>query len=192
MFQHAMPACAVAAAMALSMSAGAESIPGAPIVVPQDGSTVTIEFISFEAAYTGELSFLGSGTALAVTTPATDTGLAGFGQQTFVNQDGVVPSIILEGTYNTGDVLHFAYRVTAPFEAIDTLRTDTAADSSQYSWDAATGLLSIEDLRPDDPSYDADYDDIIVRLTFSNVPGPSAALAAALGTLVLGGRRRRA
>ena len=74
MFKHVSPACALAAAMALSLSARAQSIPGAPIVVPQDNSTVTIEFVSFEAAYTGQLSFLGSGTNLQVLQPVTDTG----------------------------------------------------------------------------------------------------------------------
>jgi hypothetical protein len=191
MFKHATPACAVAAAITLSLSAQAQSVPGAPIVVPQDNSTVIIEFVSFEAAYTGQLSFLGGGTDLQVTQPAADTGLPGFGQATFINQLGSADVIILQGTYNTGDVLHFAYRVTDPVEAIDTLRTDTAGDTAQYSWDAAMGLLSIEDLRPDNPWYDADYNDIIVRVTFSNVPGPGAAMVTAFGSLLLGGRRRR-
>jgi len=191
MFQYATSVGAVAAAIAMSSSINAQSVPGAPIVVPQDNSTVTIEFVSFEADYTGQLSFLGGGTNLQVTQPAADTGLPGFGQSAFINQQGLVDAIILQGVYNTGDVLHFAYRVTDPIEAIDTLRTDTADDSTQYSWDAATGLLSIEDLRPSNPGFDGDYNDIIVRVTFSNVPGPGAAAVAAIGSLMLGRRRRR-
>jgi len=88
-------------------------------------------------------------------------------------------------------VLHFAYRVTDPTEAEDTLRTDEATESSQYSWDSVTGLLAIEDLRPDHPWYDADYDDLVVRVTFSNVPGPGTAVAALFGSLAIVGRRRR-
>jgi len=191
MIKHASFVCAMATSIALPLSVYAEPFPGAPIVVPADGTTVTLEYVSFEALYTGELSFLGGGTDLQVTLPVGDTGLPGLGQQTFVNQQPLNDSVTLEGTYDAGDVLHFAYRVTDPTEAEDTLRTDEATESSQYSWDSVTGLLAIEDLRPDHPWYDADYDDLVVRVTFSNVPGPGTAVAALFGSLAIVGRRRR-
>ena len=115
MFQHVSPACAVAAAMALSLSAHAQSVP-APIVVPR--TTAPSPSSSSASRPRTPANCRSSEVALIFRSqPATDTGLPGFGQQTFINQQGLVPAIILEGVYNTGDVLHFAYRVTEPFEA---------------------------------------------------------------------------
>ena len=95
-------------------SARAQSIVGAPIIVPGDNITITLEFLSADAAYTGELSFLGAGTPFIITMPAIDTGEVGLGQQTFVNQTGESGSVVaLEGVFNAGDVLHFGYRVFA-------------------------------------------------------------------------------
>lgn len=192
MILKASSAGAVALAIALSSSAQAEYVVGAPIIVPNGNTTITLEFLSADAAYTGELSFLGAGTALQVTMPVSDTGAPGLGQQTFVNQTGTVGNtIVLEGVYNAGDVLHFAYRVFEPAGHEDLFRTDVPNDVSNFAWDAAAGLLHIEDLRPGHPWYDADYNDIIVRVTFSSVPGPASALTMITGCLIGFSRRRR-
>lgn len=193
MIQKALTAGAAAFAIALSSSAGADIVVGAPIVVPNDNTVITLEFLSFEAAYTGELSLLGAGTDTVVARPASDTGLPGFGQQTFINRTGVPGApIVLDGEFNAGDVLHFAYRVFEPADAADVLRTDDPATADHFAWDAVNSTLHVEDLRPDHPWYDADYDDIIVRVNFSSVPGPASALALAMGACAGLRRRRRA
>jgi len=179
-------------ALVMSTSAAADYVIGAPVIVPADNSAVTIEFVSANAAYTGEFSFLGGGTVVQVTMPATDTGEPGLGQQVYVNQGGPTDAVLLQGTYDQGDVLHFAYRIVAPLEAADVLRTDVAADVNQFAWDAQNGLLHVEDIRAtSDGGSDNDFNDIIVRITFTTVPTPGTALLTILGLLVTFRGRRR-
>lgn len=192
MIQQAMTAGAVAVAIALTPSARAEYVVGAPIIVPNGVTVITLEFVSADAAYTGEISFLGAGSDLLVTMPAADTGPAGLGQQLFVNQNGATGNtIVLEGVYAAGDTLHFGYRVFEPSGQEDLFRTDNAADVDNFAWDEEAGLLHIEDLRPGHPWYDADYNDIIVRVSFTIVPAPASALALIAGGTIGFGRRRR-
>jgi len=186
-----LKAGAVVSALALTGVAHAGSVDVTPVVVPADNSIVTIEFVSASADYTGEFSFLGSGTALQITLPAIDTGEPGLGQQVFTNQGGPTESLQLQGTHNAGDVLHFAYRIIAPLDVTDLLRTDVPVDQAQFQWDAETGLLAIEDLRATSDIFDGDFNDLIVRVTFSAVPTPGTAFLAVLGLFVAFRGRRR-
>lgn len=181
---------AIALASWMSSSARAQPVVGAPIIVPGDNTIVTIEFVGAYAAYTGELSFLGAGSTTEITRFVADTGPVGLGQQTFINHQPASGPITLEGVYSGGEALHFAYRVFDPADATDTLRTDVADTSGHFAWDASTGRLGVEDLRPDHPWYDADYDDIVVQVTFSSLPGPSALAALLLASMIPSRRRR--
>ncbi len=192
MIQQTLTACAAAIAIALPLSAHAQFVVGAPIIIPTDHTLVTLQFVSFEAVYTGEISFLGSGTVLLVDQPVADTGEPGMGQQAFINQVALPGAqIVLEGTYDAGEVLHFAYRVFEPVGASDLLRTADVETATQFAWDAEAGLLHVEDLRPGHPWYDADYNDLVIRVSFNTAPGPgSAALLAVAGCVGFGRRRR--
>ena len=188
-----LKACAAVAALALTFFSQADSVDLTPITVPSDNTTITIQFLGASADYTGEFSFLGAGTVSQITLPATDTGLPGLGQHLFANHDGATDAIQLQGTYNTGDVLHFGYNIVQPLDVIDLLRTDVPNDTSQFDWDSESGQLTIEDLRQTNDFYDGDFNDNVVRITFSSVPTPGTAFLAVLGFLVaIRGRRRTA
>jgi len=191
MLQRALAAFPAAVIVIAPPAAHAEMIVAAPVVVPQDNVSVTFEFLGSNAGFSGELSFLGAGSEVVVSFPAADTGIAGLGHQLFENQLGVPgDSMTLGGTYDAGDVLHFAYRVFDPIDEQDLLRTDLAATTSQFAWDAQDSVLFVEDLRPGHSWYDADYNDIIVHVIFTSAPGPGMAAIACLTAPMLLSRRR--
>ena len=189
----ALALCAVALAAVISSAASAQ-LPygvGVPITVPTDNVTVTLFFDSSSALYTGNLYFLGSGDADNVLNPAPNTDPTNQGFFAFSNH--AVPvgtSVIVPGVFNAGDVLHFAYDIVAPSTATtDVLRTDVEGDQMQFAWDPENSFFKVEDRRLDNPLTDLDYNDIVVSIAFTPIPGPGA--LALLGVAAVLGRGRR-
>ena len=182
---------AMAGAIAIAGSAGAELIIGDPVTVPFDNATATIRFLGFEAEYAGDLYFLGSGSEIAVTDWAENSDETGLGQWLANNHSTTVgESKLLAGAFSAGAVLHFAYNVTEvtdPPDGIATYRTDDRNEGYQhFAWDAATGDFRVEDL----PFYESDFDynDAMFHIEFEMVPAPGALALLGLGGLM---RRRR-
>ncbi len=186
-----IPGLALVAALVLCVStANADLVSDTPITVPADNSQAFVEFISQTAAYEGNLYFLGTGTPDQVLNPAPNTDAANLGQFLF-NNHAATPgdTTMLIGTFDQGDILHLAYDIVHPVDVADELfRTDVDDDQKYFSIDVETGIIGIEDLRK--PQSDLDYDDILFRLYFVQIPSPG--VLALLGVAGLtGGRRRR-
>lgn len=196
MSQRMFAALAAAAVTLISPKARAEMVIGASVIVPEETTSVSFKLIGSNAAFSGELSFLGSGTNIVITNPAESEaagGGLGLGHDLFANHPGDTgDEVTIEGLFHAGDVLHFAYNVFEPTDSADVFRTDDAATASQFAWDAQTRKLYVEDLRPGHWWYDADYDDIVAQVTFgASTPAPgSLALLGLAGSLALGKRRR--
>lgn len=182
---------ALAAVISSAASAGLPYGVGQPIVVPSNNVTVTLVFDHSSALFTGNLYFLGSGTAGAVTSPAPNSDGTNQGTLAFNNHTSIVGATFdLPGVFNAGDVLHFAYDIIAPVGAsTDVLRTDVAGDQMQFAFDPENSFFAIEDVYLSNPACDEDYNDMVVGVAFLPVPGPGA--VALLGVAGLIGRRRR-
>ena len=194
--RHSALLAAAALAAGISSAAMARPLPygaGVPIVVPTNNVTVTLIFDHSAAEFTGNLYFLGSGTATTVTNPAPNSDGTGLGTFAFNNHTSTLFSAVaLPGVYSAGTVLHFAYDIVAPATATtDLLRTDVAGDRMQFAWDPGNSFFEIEDVYLNNPNCDQDYNDIVVGVCFIPVPAPGAlALLGVAG--LLGCRRRRA
>src|SRR5438552_10723546 len=93
---------AAALASALVAPANANLVPGRPVVVKHSDILVTVEFISADPDFVGNLYFLGSGDRSHVLTPAPDTDSNGLGQFLFNNETAIAGSMVqlqLEGTF---------------------------------------------------------------------------------------------
>ena len=185
-------ALSLLAVAGLTASVAADLTPGALVVAPSNGTTATVTFLGSDAGYTGHLYFLGWGNGTGITNPVADTGTAGLGQWLFSNHSSTPGSTAaLDGVFNAGDVLYFAYDITAPNAADDLFRADTADDAEHFAYDDATGRLFIEDLRPWFSNYDGDYNDAMFTVSFASVPAPGAAMLLATGGLCAARRPRR-
>lgn len=171
--------------------ASADLIVGEPVVVPFDASQVVIEFAGSDAGYTGSFYFLGWGTPDEIVELTPEEDKPGLGKRLFTNKTAIVGERhIIDGPFNFGDVLHFAYDVTRGRR--DTFRTDLLADQPQFAWDASNGSLGIEDIRM--PGGDSDHNDAMVSIAFAptNIPTPGAiALMTCAAAIPLRSRRRR-
>lgn len=173
-------------------TAGADLDHGQPIITPGDNMAVTIEFRGSSAGANGQFYFLGTGDSTTVLDWADDSNSRDLGQFLFDNHTSIKGSVItLDGVFQQGDVLHFAYDIPKTSKYHDLFRTDRAGDADHFAFDLDTGDLGIEDLRPGNASYDGDYNDAMFRVTFS----PSVPVPATLGVLGIAGlwltRRRR-
>ncbi|UCD75836.1 MAG: hypothetical protein JSV91_02745 [Phycisphaerales bacterium] len=187
-FSGAMAVVLIAAGVAR-----AEIVAGDPVIVPFDGALATIEYLGEEADYTGDLYFLGWGEEIAVIEWATSTDNTGLGQWLANNHNSDIgDTMLLEGTFSAGDVLHFAYNVTEvtdPPDGIATYRTDDRDEGYLHlAWDFETGDFVVEDL----PFYESDFDynDAQFRITFEAIPAPAVLALLGLGGLVSTRRRR--
>jgi hypothetical protein len=188
---RALAASIAAFAFAVPAWAGFPYGTASPIGVPTDNVTVSLILDHTAALYTGNLYFLGWGTEDIVTNPAPNTD--GTNQGTFIFSNHGTPigtEVPLAGVFQAGQVLHFAYDIVAPVGALtDVLRTDIPADQIQFAWDPENSFFAVEDIRPEDGS-DLDYNDIVVGVCFTPIPGPASLAIFGLAGL-LGGRRRR-
>ena len=183
---------AMAGAVAFAGNARGELIIGGPVTAPYDNAMATVQFLGQEAAYTGDLYFLGWGDETTVTEWSTSTDGTGLGQWLANNHSSTIgDAMMLDGSFSAGDVLHFAYNVTEvtePPDGIATYRTDDRNEGYRhFAWDAATGGFRVEDL----PFYESDFDynDAMFSIEFGMVPAPGALALLGLGGLVT--RRRR-
>ena len=187
-WKHALSGTAVAVVI-VSGQSQAELIPGQPIYVPSDNTEVTVEFIYSDASYTGDLYFLGSGEEESVVDWAQSDDETGLGQFLFNNHASPLGStMVLEGVFDEGDVLHFAYNVTDPPGAAVTFRTDAPEDVFQFGYDAETGDLGIEDIPL--PLSDQDYNDIQVKISYHAVPSAGSLTLLGLAGALSYHRRR--
>ncbi|HWB20732.1 MAG TPA: hypothetical protein VG711_10555 [Phycisphaerales bacterium] len=187
---------AVVAALAVASSSRAQV--SSPIFVPFDGAQVTVTFLSSDASFTGDLYFLGSsaddgegGHGGGVIPPPGPAGV--LGQLLFSNHATLAgTSVVLNGDFNEGDLLYFAYNLTQvdPGESLDLFRMDNADDQAYFHY-SENNRLGIEDLRTSNPWYDGDYNDIIVEISFAQVPVPAPGALALLGIAGTFSRRRR-
>src|SRR4029077_19192181 len=84
-------------------------------------------------------------------------------------------AIQLEGVFKAGDKLHFAFDIVEPEAAADEVfKSNKQGDRKQFSYDKQNHLYAIDDTRRGTPGFDGDYNDLIVRLTFSQVPEPGS------------------
>lgn len=164
---------------------------GSPIVVPSNDVTVSVILDHRAALYSGNLYFLGWGTENVVTNPAPNSDGTNQGTFLFNNlNDPIGTEVALPGSFQAGQVLHFAYDIIAPAGALtDVLRTDVEEDQIQFAWDPENSFFAVEDIRPGDGS-DLDYNDIVVGVCFMPIPSPGACAVFALAAAI-GGRRRR-
>lgn len=183
------------ASLALVAPAGlarGDAIIGAPVFAPVGLSTATIEFQGSSAGYTGELYFLGWGTQDTVLHRASNTSGNDLGQRLFNNHSSAVGSqAVLEGMFDSGSVLHFAYEIIHPRNRRDLFRTDAARDVNNFAWDGASGFFGVEDLRRDDRRYDGDFNDATFTINFHSVPAPGSLALLGLSGLALTRRRAR-
>lgn len=183
------------AALALAASAGlarADAIMGAPVFAPPGLSTATIEFRGSSAGYTGELYFLGWGSEDDILHHAENTRHNNLGQWLFNNHSSAVGAqAVLDGMFDSGAVLHFAYEIIHPRNRRDLFRTDREADANNFAWDSATGSFAVEDLRRDYKHYDGDFNDAIFTINFQRVPAPGSLALLSLSGIVLARRRKR-
>jgi len=188
---RALGAAIAALTVTSAATAGLPYGVGQPIMVPTNNVTITLVFDHSSAVFTGNLYFLGTGTANAVTNPAPNSDATGLGTFVFNNHTSVLGSTFdLPGVFNAGQVLHFAYDIVAPADAsTDLLRTDVAGDQMQFAFDPENSFFEIEDVYLDNPMCDQDYNDIVVGVCFTPVPAPGA--LALLGVAGLISRRRR-
>jgi len=196
-YQVAIGAIAIGVSGMMTSGARADLVAGASIVVPEDNTTVSIKFLRREAVLQGDLYFMGSGTASAITRYATNSDTLGLGRSLFNNHTGTSGEVIeLQGTFDSGDVLHFGYNVMEiGGQAVDTWRTDIGQTQQQFAYDSKSNVLGIEDLGL--AGSDLDYNDIEVEIMFlsvatpTNLPAPGALAALALAGATAGRRRRR-
>lgn len=192
--KHANLMCGAAVlSLAAAGSARADLVAGASVIVPTDNTIATIEFLGSSAAYTGDMYFLGSGEQFSVLDWADNTDDTGLGQWLANNQSSTIgDTMLLDGVFSAGDVLHFAYNVTDVVNDPDGLaiyRTDDSNDGyMHFAWDESTGFLGVEDL----PLYKADFDynDAEFMIIFETVPAPGVLASFGLAGLIVGRRRR--
>ncbi len=184
-------ATAVIAGVSSTASAGLPYGTGVPISVPTNNVTITLVFDHTAALFTGNLYFLGSGNATSVLNPAPNTDPTNQGFFVVNNHTSALNThVVLPGVFQAGQVLHFAYDIVAPLNAsTDVLRTDVAGDRNQFAWDRENQFFAIEDVYLNNPDCDEDYNDIVIGVIFSPVPGPGA--LALFGAASMLGRRRR-
>jgi len=186
----------------LTGAANADIIAGQPVTAPVGLSTASIEFRGSSAGYTGELYFLGWGTRDDVLyfAPTTrdgdddddDDDEGHLGQFLFNNHESAIGSIAsLIGEFESGSVLHFAYKIISPHSKRDLFRTDEADDRNNFAYDITSGEYGIEDLRRENHHYDGDFNDAMFDISFQSIPAPGSLALLSLGSLAMTRRRRR-
>ena len=176
----------------LAAAANADIIMGQPVTSPSGLSTASIEFRGSSAGYTGELYFLGWGTEGSVLHEAPDSKHSRLGQFLFNNHHSAEGSqITLDGVFESGSVLHFAYEITNPRSRHDLFRTDEEDDRFNFAYDPGHGALAVEDLRMDSRGYDGDFNDAMFNVSFQSIPAPGSLALLGLGGLAMARRRRR-
>lgn len=199
----------------LTAAANADIIMGEPVTSPVGLSTASIEFRGASASYTGELYFMGWGSEESILHFAPDSNHSHLGQWLFNNHESTPGSqMALLGEFDSGSVLHFAYKIISPRDQRDLFRTDVLNDRDNFAYDPANGDLRIEDLRrngghdgDDDDHhedhfrdehdggdclpYDGDFNDAMFTVTFQSIPAPGSLALLGLGGLAMTRRRRR-
>jgi hypothetical protein len=159
---------------AFAFAAQADLVEG-PIIAQQDAE-VSVRFVSQNAGWKGELSWLGT------------VENAGSPQFLFTNRASSSDPAATIGTVSAGESLFFQYRTVTG--TLNTFRQDDAEGAKQFrhQWISSnTARLYIEDIEV--PGGDKDFNDAVYDISFSPVPTPGVLgiLSAGLGFLA---RRR--
>jgi len=181
------PSRALAVLAALSappiLAASAHADVGGPdsgLITPFDNAQVSFEWVMSRAGYTGDLS-----AAIPNLT----------GESVFVfNNKAARPgeTVVLSHVFNAGDPVHLTYEVTRG--ARDVFSTSDTDGLAQFRFtQVASGpgsaelLVGVEDIRL--PGGDSDFDDVVVRMRFAQLPSPAGLTVLAFGAALC--RRRR-
>ena len=162
------------------------------IVVPGEAGQfeVDVEFVDSSAGWSGDFYFLGHGTSDTIEEHADDTNDAELGQWLLNNHSSTSgDTATLDGIFQSGEVLHFAYDVWKNGNHKDLFRTDVSADLAHFQWDNESFELGIEDIRGSNSDWD--YNDIELRFTFREVPTPATAAIMILAGITGRTRTRR-
>ena len=178
---------------ALTAQVQADPVPGKRIKVHDDNTIVTVEFVSADPDRTGNLYFRGSGDIHNVLITAPNTDDTGEGQFLFGNRDAAdVDAVQLSLIMNAGDRLHFAFDVIEPDpQSEDVFYSERKGERKQFAWDKHASLLHVDDTRKQSADFDGDYNDMIVRLTFTVIPAPGSVALLGLSALIAVPPRRR-
>ena len=178
---------------ALAAPVDADLIPGRPIVIKQNNTLVTVELLSADPDHLDNLYFLGSGDRTHIRIAAPDSDSKALGQFLF-NTSTSTPGAVVQliGTFDAGDKLHFALDIVGEGSDDDVVfQSQKQGFRKQFAYDKQTFIYGVDDTNHHDADFDGDYDDIVVRFTFSNVPSPGAMSLLGLGILVACSRRHR-
>lgn len=183
MLTRATTPLAIAAAAALAAPAAADLTIGQPLIVENDNTHLAVEFISYKAARSADLFFLGL--------PERD-----IPEQHLFSKPAAEPGDWIDlGTAHAGDRLDFLYHLTKGPK--NEFRTDDPAGITQFGHRRISDNIievGVEDLKlPAHSQGNRAHDNMVFRvhMTMAAIPSPGAASVLLLaGALVI--RRRRA
>lgn len=177
-------AAAALSALAFSSVAHADPVdsgdsPEFGIFSPFDNAQVEITWLGSNAGYTGVLSLVDLGSAIA---PA----------ELWNNHSAAVnDKVVASRLYNEGESVDFTYQVIRG--GLDSFATFVQTDHQQFQIDASNPLevlVGVEDIRY--PNGDRDHNDAMFLVTFSptEVPAPGALALFGSGLAMVSRRRR--